>query len=48
MPLTEYIDEVMALFAQEPAEVAVQRVNFLRRAEAEGRFGAALATLNPR
>lgn len=48
MPLTEYIDEVMNLFGRGGEEVAVQRVGFLRRAEAEGRFGEALKILNPR
>lgn len=48
LPLDDYIDEVMTLFAQEPQEVAVQRVGFLRRAEAEGRFGETLTTLNAR
>ena len=47
-PLEEFIDEVMALLAQTPTneEILVERVNFLRRAEAEGRFRAALAGLN--
>jgi uncharacterized oxidoreductase len=48
MPLHDYIDEVMSLFAEEPEEVAVQRVNFLRRAEAEGRFTEALKAVNAR
>lgn len=49
MPLGEFIDEVMSLFAREPtpAEIAVERVTFLRRAEAEGRFDGAFAALNP-
>ena len=48
MPLTDYIDEVMGLFQQQPtpAEISVERVGFLRRAEAEGRFDAAFAALN--
>ena len=48
MPLDAYIDEVMGLFAQTPTptEICVERVGFLRRAEAEGRFDATLATLN--
>lgn len=48
LPLAAFIDEVMALFAQQPTpnEIAVDRVGFLRRAEAEGRFDAAFAALN--
>lgn len=47
MPLTDYIDEVMALFAQTPtpAEICVERTKFLRDAEAEGRFPEALAAI---
>lgn len=50
MPLDDYIDEVMTLFAQVPTpqEIAVERVKFLRDAEAEGRFDATLATLTER
>lgn len=46
--LTDYIDEVMGLFQQQPTppEILVQRVGFLRFAEAEGRFEQTLATLN--
>lgn len=48
LPLAAYIDEVMALFAQAPTppEILVERVKFLRNAEAEGRFEAALAAVN--
>lgn len=48
LPLEDFIDEVMALFAgtPTPAEVLVERVKFLRNAEAEGRFAQTLATLN--
>jgi uncharacterized oxidoreductase len=48
MPLDEYIDEVMNLFAIQPTppEIAVERVKFLRNAEAEGRFPQTFATLN--
>ncbi len=48
LPLTAFIDEVMALFARQPtpAEILVERVGFQRRAEAEGRFDATLAALN--
>jgi uncharacterized oxidoreductase len=47
-PLGEFIDEVMALFAQQPTpkEILVKGVGFLRNAEAEGRFDATLAQLN--
>lgn len=48
MPLDDYIDEVMRLFegVPTPAEIAVERVKFLRNAEAEGRFAQTFATLN--
>lgn len=48
-PLDEFISEVMALFAQEPTptEVLVKRVDFLRFAEADGRFNDALRAVNP-
>ncbi|HVJ02871.1 MAG TPA: SDR family oxidoreductase [Sphingomonas sp.] len=48
LPLDAFIDEVMALFGQQPtpAEILVERVKFLRNAEAEGRFDAALAQIN--
>lgn len=47
-PLDEFADEVMALFSQQPTpgEILVERVKFLRDAEAEGRFDATLAQLN--
>jgi uncharacterized oxidoreductase len=47
-PLDEFADEVMALFSQVPTppEILVERVGFLRRAEAEGRFAQTLAQLN--
>jgi uncharacterized oxidoreductase len=49
-PLDEFIDQVMALFGQQPtpAEILVERVRFLRNAEAEGRFDATLQQLNER
>ena len=42
MPLDDYIDEVMSLFERQPTppEIAVDRVKFLRNAEAENRFAA--------
>jgi uncharacterized oxidoreductase len=48
LPLGDFIDEVMALFAQAPTppEILVERVRFLRFAEAEGRFDATMAQLN--
>ena len=48
MPLQDFIDEVMSLFeaVPTPAEIAVERVKFLRNAEAEGRFAQTFATLN--
>lgn len=47
-PLGEFIDEVMALFGRTPtpAEILVERVKFLRNAEAEGRFDATVTQLN--
>ncbi|MCW4461079.1 SDR family oxidoreductase [Sphingomonas sp. BT-65] len=46
-PLEEFADEVLALFGgtPTPAEILVERVKFLRNAEAEGRFDAALAAI---
>jgi uncharacterized oxidoreductase len=40
MPLEAFMDEVMALFRQEPTprEILVERVGFLRWAERDGRF----------
>ncbi len=48
LPLGDFIDEVMALFGQQPTppEICVERVAFLRNAEAEGRFAAAFAAVN--
>ena len=48
MPLAEYIAEVMALLKAEPGapEVCVERVKFLRNAEASGRFDTTFETLN--
>ena len=47
-PLDEFADEVMALFGQQPTprEILVERVKFLRNAEAEGRFDATLEQVN--
>lgn len=48
MPLQAYIDETMSLLQQQPTpeEVLVERVKFLRNAEAEGRYAQAFAALN--
>lgn len=48
MPLADFTDEVMAMLNADPipAELLVQRVGFLRRAEAEGRYDQTFATLN--
>jgi uncharacterized oxidoreductase len=48
MPLEDFISETMSLFAKQPtpAEICVDRVNLLRRAEAEGRFDEVLNILN--
>lgn len=47
-PLDEFSDEVMALLTRQPTppEILVERVGFLRNAEAEGRFDDTLAQLN--
>jgi len=47
-PLNEFADEVLALLTVQPtpAEVLVERVKFLRDAEAEHRFDATVAQLN--
>jgi uncharacterized oxidoreductase len=49
LPLDDFINEVMTLFAQvpTPSEILVDQVGFLRNAEAEGRFADAFAALNP-
>ncbi|MCJ2039089.1 hypothetical protein MKK70_03355 [Methylobacterium sp. E-041] len=48
LPLADFIDEVMSLFRERPTprEILVQRVGFLRNAEAEHRFEEAVTTLN--
>lgn len=48
LPLEDFINEVMALFQQQPTppEILVQRVGFLRNAEAEQRFDATVTALN--
>jgi uncharacterized oxidoreductase len=47
-PLSEFIDEVMALLKQAPTpdEILVERAKFLRFAEAQGRFDDTLRQLN--
>lgn len=47
-PLDEFADEVMRLFAAQPTpeDILVERVKFLRFAEAENRFDATLQQLN--
>ena len=47
-PLDEFADEVLALFNQQPTppEILVERVKFLRNAEAEGRYDATVEQLN--
>jgi uncharacterized oxidoreductase len=47
MPLDDYIDETMALFQRQPTppEILVERVKFLRNAEADGRFEQAFTVL---
>ena len=48
MPLDAFTQEVVAILSHTviPDEVLVDRVNFQRRAEADGRFAAAFATIN--
>jgi short-subunit dehydrogenase involved in D-alanine esterification of teichoic acids len=48
LPLDDFADEVIALLRSQPdaREVLVERVNFLRFAEVEGRYDAAVAALN--
>lgn len=48
MPLADFADEVMALFAQRPTppEILVERVKPLRNAETEGRFDAMVTMLS--
>ncbi len=49
MPLADFIAESISLLQSTPTppEILVERVNILRRAEAEGRFGQVFAFLNP-
>jgi len=48
MPLQEFTDEVMGILSLDevPDEVLVNRVNFQRKAEAEGRYAATFAAIN--
>lgn len=48
MPLDAFIDEVMALFSQEPTprEILVERVKLLRWAERDGRFDQVVEMLS--
>jgi uncharacterized oxidoreductase len=48
MPLEDFIDEAMRRWQATPTphEILVERVQFLRRAEIEGRFDQALSALN--
>jgi uncharacterized oxidoreductase len=48
LPLDAFADEAMALFAKEPTprEILVERVRFLRFAEAEGRLQETMQQLN--
>ncbi len=47
-PLETFADEVIALFRQQPTprEILVERVGFLRFAQEQGRFDAALTQIN--
>ncbi|SNY90428.1 uncharacterized oxidoreductase [Cohaesibacter sp. ES.047] len=48
MPLQDFIDEVVEMLSRDevPDEVMVVRVNFQRKAEAEGRFKETFAAIN--
>ena len=48
LPLEAFADEVIALMSRRPTppEILVERVGFLRFAEAQGRFDQTLTTLN--
>ena len=48
MPLQEFIDEVVGILAlnEVPDEILVARVNYQRKAEAEGRYEKAFSTIN--
>jgi uncharacterized oxidoreductase len=48
MPLAEYLDEVMNILETQPdaTEILVERVKFLRFAEANGKFDEVLAMLS--
>lgn len=48
MPLAEFIDETIEILRQQPtpSEIKVERLRFLRDAEAEGRFEKTLDMLN--
>lgn len=48
LPLNDFMEEVMTLFAQQPTppEILVEKVGFLRFAEAEKRFDQTLSALN--
>jgi uncharacterized oxidoreductase len=48
MPLADFMTELLNLLKQTPVpdEVAVERVAFMRRAEAENRFEAAFRAVN--
>ncbi|OUD84645.1 hypothetical protein BC477_17535 [Clavibacter michiganensis subsp. michiganensis] len=50
MPLDEFLDEMMRILERQPdvEEVLVERVRFLRDAEAEGRHADVLAMLAQR
>lgn len=49
MPLETYVTEAMGLLARTPTppEVCVERVQFLRRAEADGAYAQVFGMLNP-
>lgn len=48
MPLADFVAETMSLLAKQPTppEILVERVKFLRLAEAEGRYDSTLGVLN--
>lgn len=48
MPLAEFVDEVLEILEHRPeaTEIQVQRVEFLRHAEARGDYPQVVAALN--
>mgnify|MGYP003563983428 CR=1 FL=1 len=49
MPLADYVSEVMGLLARTPTppDICVERVQILRRADAQGQYAQVFGMLNP-